>query len=339
MNQEVSMILVTGAAGHLGNVLVRKLVAGGESVRVLILPGEDTTSLKDLEVERAEGDILDEESLEKAFKGIEYVYHLASIVSIIPGQEEILKKVNIDGTKNVLRAAKKTGVKRLVYTSSIHALTRPPEGVTIDETLPFDPNNPAGAYDATKAAASLAVLDAIKDGLDAVIVCPTGVIGPFDYRRSEMGEMVLEWMGKPVNFMIEGYFDFVDVRDVADGHILACEKGECGQTYILGGERIHLESMCRAVKEYTGLSTYVVKIPLSLALFAARLLEVYYRLTHRRPRFTRYSLETITSNSQISSAKACRDLGYRPRSLLDSIRDTVVWWKEKRKFIKPTLRI
>jgi dihydroflavonol-4-reductase len=339
IGQEAIMILVTGAAGHLGNVLVRELIARGEHVRVLILPGEDTSSLNDLDVEWIEGNILDEKSLEEAFMGMEKVYHLASIVSITPGQEEILRKVNIEGTKNVLNAAKKAGIKRLVYTSSIHALTRPPEGVTIDETLPFDPDNPAGAYDATKAAASLAVLEAVKDGLNAVIVCPTGVIGPHDYRRSEMGEMLLEWMGKPVNFMIEGFFDFVDVRDVAVGHILACEKGKCGQTYILGGERIHIERMCRAVKEFIGLYAYIIKIPLSLALFVTPLTEVYYRLTHQRPRFTRYSLETITSNSKISSAKARKELGYHPRSLLDSIQDTVTWWQENRHMIKPTLRV
>jgi dihydroflavonol-4-reductase len=333
------MILVTGAAGHLGNVLVRELISRGEHVRVLILPGEDTFSLTDLQVERVEGNILDEKSLDKAFDGIEYVYHLASIVSISPGQEELLRRVNIEGTKNVLHAAKRAGIKRLVYTSSIHALTRPPQGVTIDETLPFDPHNPAGAYDATKAAASLAVLEAVKEGLDAVIVCPTGVIGPYDYRRSEMGEMLLEWMGKGVNFMIEGFFDFVDVRDVAVGHILACEKGKSGETYILGGERIHIERMCRTVKEFIGLYAYIVKIPLSLAFFVTPFTEVYYRLTHKRPRFTRYSLETITSNSNISSDKAHNELGYFPRSLLNSIQETVTWWQENHNAIKPTLRV
>jgi dihydroflavonol-4-reductase len=219
------MNLVTGAAGHLGNVLVRELISCGESVRALVLPGEDRSSLADLPIEIVEGNILDQNSLEYAFRGIQTVFHLAALVSLLEEHAAILQRVNVEGTCNVIRAARIASVQRLVYTSSIHALTRPPDGIIIDERLPFDITNPAGPYDRTKALASLVVQVSQASGLDSVIVCPTGVIGPFDYRRSEMGEMILEWMGQKLNILVKGAFDFVDVRDVAHGHILAAKHG------------------------------------------------------------------------------------------------------------------
>jgi dihydroflavonol-4-reductase len=332
------MIVVTGAAGHLGNVLVRELLARGEQVRALILPGEDTRSLSGLPVEFVEGNILDVASLENAFQGASLVYHMAALVAITPGKEYLLKQVNVEGTKNVLTAVQKSGVKRLVYTSSIHALMRPPHGVIIDEKLPFDPINPAGAYDATKAQASLAVLEAAQNGLDAVIVLPTGVIGPHDYRRSEMGELILSWMSSKVSIMVEGLFDFVDVRDVALGHILAAEKGKPGEVYILSGEHVSLESMWKMAKELSGIYASIIKIPFSLANNVAVVAEWYYRVTRQRPRFTRYALETVTSNSIICCDKACQDLGYHPRGMAETMQDTVNWWLLHRRTIRPSLR-
>ena len=172
------MILVTGATGHIGNVLVRKLLQRGKKVRALILRGEDTHPLQGLDVERVDGDILDPASLVSAFSGIESVYHLAGIISIMPGKNPLVWDVNVEGTRNVVEASRKAGVKRFIYTSSIHAITRAPHGVKMDESLGFDPDNPYGEYDRSKATASLLVQEAVKHGLDAVIVCPTGVIQP-----------------------------------------------------------------------------------------------------------------------------------------------------------------
>jgi dihydroflavonol-4-reductase len=333
------MILVTGATGHLGNVLVRELISRGKGVRSLVLPGESCKELAGLPVEFIEGDITRPETLAPAFQGIEEVYHLAALVSIVTGQERILHKVNVEGTRNMLEAARIAKVRRFIYTSSIHALARPPHGVTICEDLPFDPANPAGAYDRSKAEASLIVQQAARNGLDAVIICPTGVIGPYDYRRSEMGEMILEWMSRRVNLVIEGFFDFIDVRDVARGHILASQKGLPGQTYILGGERIHVGRLVEMVKNVTGSTARLVNIPMPLALFATHFTQVYYRFGRTRPRFTRYSLETLVSNSVISSEKARLELGFKARALQETIRDTVVWWFENRNRFKATLRI
>ena len=325
------MNLVTGAAGHVGNVLVRELIERGEQVRALVLPGEDCTALEGLPIQKVEGNVLQPETLVHALDGVDTVYHLAAIIAIMPGQETLMRRVNVEGTRNIIQAALAGGVRRMIYTSSIHALQRPPEGVTIDETLHFDVSNPAGDYDRTKACASLEVLKAVaENGLDAVIVCPTGVIGPHDYRRSEMGELIRDWMGKKPSVMIEGFFDFVDVRDVARGHIQACEKGRRGAAYILGGERVSLEWMWRMVRQVVQIPASLIKIPLPLARFAAWFTPFYYRLAQSTPRFTSYALETVRSNSHISHARAARELGYQPRSLASTLDDTVRWWRERR---------
>ena len=332
------MILVTGAAGHVGNVLVRELIERGKTVRALVLPGEDRSALDGLPVEIVEGDVLQPETLRAAFAGVEILYHLAGIIAILPGQELLMRRVNIEGTRNILAAALQSGVKRMVYTSSIHALQRPPQGVIIDESLHFDVSNPAGEYDRSKAAASLEVTKAVAEyGLDAVIVCPTGVVGPFDFRQSEMGELIRGWMANKVSITVDGSFDFVDVRDVARGHILACENGRRGATYILGGERVSLEWMWRIVSQVTGLRASSIKIPMPLAIIGSWFAPWYYRLARSTPRFTRYALETVQSNSHISIARARRELGYQPRSLATSLGDTVRWWLERGRALTPVL--
>ena len=323
------MILVTGAAGHIGNVLVRQLLEDGNKVRALILPGEDTHALDGLNIELVQGNVLDPVSLQRAMQGVDFVYHLAGIISIMPGRDVLMRSVNIQGTKNILEAARQNRVKRVLYTSSIHALSRNCEGV-IDEHIPFDPHNPAGEYDRTKAEASVAVLEAVRNGLDAVIVCPTGVIGPYDYCRSEMGELLREWMQKKPHFLIEGAYDFVDVRDVACGMILAVQKGRCGEVYILSGEQIKLNRMKQLVQKAMGFATATINIPLWLARLAARISPLYYCLTYQTPKFTAYSLETVCSNSVISSAKAKRELGYQARPLFKTIADTIQWWRENK---------
>ncbi len=323
------MILVTGAAGHIGNVLVRELTSEGRRVCALILPGEDISSLDGLDIELAEGNVLDPLSLDKAMEGVDIVFHLAGVISIMPGHNELMRKVNVDGTKNVLRAAKKAGVARLVYTSSIHALSRNWKG-RIDERVPFDPDNPVGGYDRTKAEASLAVLDAVKGGLDAVIVCPTGVIGPHDYRGSEMGDLLMDWLRRKIHFLVKGAYDFVDVRDVARGHMLACDRGRTGEVYILSGWQIKVLELKKLVQDVLGCRIVSVTIPMRMAKIGAKIMPLYYRLTKKTPKFTDYSLETLQSNSNVSSKKSKRELGYNPRDLAITIKDTVRWLVQKK---------
>jgi dihydroflavonol-4-reductase len=325
------MNLVTGATGHIGNVLIRKLLERGEKVRALIWRGEDDTPLRGLDVERVEGDVLDPDSLHAALRGVETVYHLAGVISILPGRQPLVWKVNVEGTRNLLEAARREGIRRLLYTSSIHALRRAPHGVVMDESLGFDPNNPYGEYDRSKAAASLEVQNAAQTDLDAVIVCPTGVIGPYDFRGSEMGEVIRSAAEAKPMFYVEGAYDFVDVRDVADGLIAAVERGRRGESYILGGHKISVRYLLETVREVTGRAFASIKIPFSLAEFAAKFTPWYYRRAKVKPRFTPYSLEVLQSNADISHLKAARELGYKPRPVLETIADTVRWFFENRK--------
>jgi len=325
------MILVTGATGHIGNVLIRKLLEQGEKVRALVWRGEEPTPIKDLDVEQVEGDVLDPASLESAMRGVESVYHLAGIISIMPGRNPLVWKVNVEGTRNVLDAARRAGVRRLVYTSSIHAIARAPHGVTMDESLGFDQNNPYGEYDRSKAAASLEVQKAATAGLDAVIVCPTGVIGPYDFRGSEMGEVIRSASEARTMFYVEGAYDFVDVRDVADGLIAAHAHGRQGESYILSGQKLSVRYVLETVREVTGKAFASFKMPFSLAEFAAKFTPYYYRWTKTKPRFTPYSLEVLQSNSNISHAKAARELGYQSRPAIETIADTVRWFFENRR--------
>ncbi len=152
------MDLVTGSNGSIGNVLVRELLKRGRNVRALIRSTSDIASLEGLNIEKVYGSILDEGSLARAFKGVDTVYHLASVISIMPGNKKFIRRTNFEGTRNVISACKRSGVKKLIYTSSIHALTEPPEGTIIDEKMPFDPDNDRGEYDRSKALTSLEVI-------------------------------------------------------------------------------------------------------------------------------------------------------------------------------------
>ena len=323
------MMLVTGATGHIGNVLVRKLLEQDHRVRALIWRGEDTLPLQGLDVEMIEGDVLEPASLKVALKGVKRVFHLAGLISIMPDVDSMLRRVNVEGTHNMLAAAREAGVERFVYTSSIHALQERPSGELIDEHVPFDAASIDG-YGRSKAVASLAVQAAACTGLDAVIACPTGVLGPYDFRQSEIGAVLHDAArGKTMAF-VEGAYDFADVRDVADGLRLAAEKGRTGETYILSGGRISVRYMLATVREVTGKAFTSIRIPFGLARLAAAIMPYYYRRSRSKPRFTSLSLGVLRSNSNISHAKATRELGYQPRTLYESIADAVSWLLEYR---------
>lgn len=324
------MITVTGATGHIGNVLLRELLSRGEIVRALVLPNEDMTPLNGLKVEIIHGDIRDITSLLKAFHGADTVYHLASVISILPGKKLLLNSVNVEGTKNVIEACLKTGVKRLVYTSSIHAVKEPPHGIVIDESFPYDPTTVLGDYAKSKAQATLEVQKGIERGLDAVIVCPTGVIGPYDFKISEMGQLFQDFMGRKLKMYIDGAYDFVDVRDVARGIVLAGEKGQCGESYILSGQRITIRDLLSILQQLTGIKAPSFKAPIWLARLAGIMATPFYRLTKTKPLFTAYSVDVLKSNSFISSAKASHKLGYSTRPIIESITDTVAWLKARK---------
>jgi dihydroflavonol-4-reductase len=322
------MIAVTGATGHIGSLLVNELILGGEKVRAIVPKFEDTTPLNGLNVEIIEGDVRKVDSIIKALEYCDVVYHLAGIVTIEQGKSDLLHQVNVVGTRNVVDACLRNHVRRLIYTSSVHAIHEPPHGTVIDETLPYAPDKVLGDYAKSKARASLEVLKGVRRGLDVVIVCPTGVIGPNDYRPSEMGELVINVIRGKLKGYLDGAYDFVDVRDVVRGLILACEKGRSGESYILSGEQITIRDLFLIVEEITGAKAPSFKVPGWLARTAGKITPLYYRLTKKRALFTSYSVEVLSSNSVVSSKKARCELGYHSRPLRESVADSIRWFRE-----------
>ncbi len=322
------MIVITGATGHIGNVLVRELIARGQAIRALVLPGDDCRPLAGLNTEIAYADVTDLRSLESAFAGADVVFHLAGIVTIMPSMKRVLERVNVGSMRNVATACRSAGVRRLVYTSSIHAIAEPPHGTIIDESQPFDPDRVLGDYARSKARATLLLLEEVsKGGLDAVICCPTGIIGPFDYGISNIGQLILDFASGHLKSYVRGAYDFVDVRDVANGLILAAEKGQSARHYIFSGTQVQIPELMKELERNIGYPAPTCEIPPVIARAAGVLASVYYRLIRRRPVFTAYSIDVLRSNSQVSSARAREKLGFTTRPWQDSICDHVEWFR------------
>jgi dihydroflavonol-4-reductase len=243
----------------------------------------------------------------------------------MPGSDPLVERVNVDGTRNVIAAMQDHRIGRLIYTSSIHAIRRVETGV-IDERLPYDVDNPYGAYDRAKAQATLEVLEAAQHGLRATVICPTGVIGPHDYRASMMGSALRAAARRRAAFYVDGAYDFVDVRDVAAGIISAARRGRPGESYILSGWRISLRRLFELLRNLSGRRFPILRIPGRLADLLANLAPYYYRWAAAVPRFTPYALEVLRSNSHISHAKATRELGYHARPLLETLADSLQWF-------------
>jgi dihydroflavonol-4-reductase len=326
------MILVTGSSGHIGNVLVRQLIEQGKNVRIMTKDGKKPAWLEHLNLDVVQGDLRDEKAVNNAVEGAEIVFHLAGIISISSFDSKELTEVNVKGTEHVVNACLKHGVRRLVYTSSVHALPEGKKGEAITEDSDFDGKNLFGAYARTKAAATRKVLEGVERGLDAVICFPSGVMGPHDYRGSEAGRLIRDYATNKLPVYIDGEYNFVDVRDVVKGLLLALEKGRTGEGYILAGERMTLNNFFSILSGYEAkMKPPKVKIPLPLAIGSAWILESACRVIKAKPMFTVYAIKVLQSNCEISSDKASRELGYTSRSMRESIADGLAWLKENGK--------
>jgi len=225
----------------------------------------------------------------------------------------------------------KSGVERLVYASSIHAFVEPPNGEVITEKTPIDPEKVVGAYAKSKARATLEVLESIKRGLDIVIVCPTGVIGPYDYKLSEMGNVIVNYIRKKFKASFKGSYDFVDVRDVVQGIILAQEKGRRGEIYILSGEQLAISKLFSMLEKISGIKAPRYNVPMWLMRIVSPMASLFYIITRAKPIFTSYSIHTLGSNSNTNHNKASQELGYRTRPHEETIRDAYQWFKNEGK--------
>ncbi len=319
-----TLYLITGAGGHLAGTIIRYLRREDCDIRGLILPGEEGRDAGNVLYYR--GDVTRPETLEPFFSGLEpydvTVIHAAGLVSIGSGDRARMRRVNVDGTRNILELCRRYPVRRLLYVSSVHALEEGDRLRVIREEDSFSPDRVVGDYAATKAEATQLVLDAVRDGLDAVIVHPSGILGPFDNGRNHLTQLIQTYLAGKLPGGVTGGYDFVDVRDVAQGCIAAAKCGGRGECYILSNRYVPIRDLLECLRRAAG-GHRKPCFPLGLAKLAAPVSETVGRLTHRRPLFTRYSLYTMASNARFSHDKATMRLGYSPRDIQETVRDTV----------------
>lgn len=324
------LYIITGANGHLASTIMKYLRKENCLIRGLILPSERNEDNGNIKYYK--GDVTKIESLEPIFQDTEdyevIVIHAAGIISIEDEITPLLYNVNVNGTKNMITQCLKHSIKRMLYVSSVHAI---PEGEymsVIKEINSFSKDKVIGAYASTKAEATQAVIEAIKNGLDAVIVHPSGILGPFDDGNNHMIQLIQSYISGKLPAGVTGGYDFVDVRDVAKGCIAAANIGKKGECYILSNRYISVPDLL----EYMRIATNGKKkrcVPLKLAKLAAPAFEKIGKLTKTRPLFTKYSLLTMEANGRFSHDKATMNLGYSPRDMKETIRDTIKYLNTK----------
>lgn len=316
--------VVTGASGHIGGNLVRALLARGEKVRVLVR--KERRALAGLDVELVEGDMMDIESVRRLVKGADTVFHLAARISIVGPEGGLVERTNVGGPRTMAAVCLEQGVRRLVHTSSIHAFSTWPESEIVDERRALALGTRHMDYDRSKANGQLAVLEAVARGLDAVVVNPGGVVGPNDFKPSRMGSVLLDLYHNRLPALIDGGYNWVDVRDVVEGMIAAREKGRRGESYLLTGRWAHIGELAAMVTKLTGRRTPRFATPLWLALPVSHLVQWYGLARGVTPKFTPKAVYSVRMHRFISHMKATDELGFSPRPLEQTVRDTLAWF-------------
>lgn len=318
------MVLVTGATGHLGNVLIRNLMERGEKVRAIVHPKDDISSIHSLSVEVYRSDINDDFS--KALKNVECIFHLASFISITPGHKKLIYKTNVEGTKNVIKIAKDFSIP-LIYVSSVHAFSEVKNGSVVDETVPIDESKVTGDYAKSKAIATKEVIKAFKEGLDGFIIFPTGIFGPYDFKISPFSRVLLKYRYQKLKLAVDGKFDFVDVRDVAKSMILLYhlfkEKSRAvnHELFISSGHDIYFENlplMC-GCRKYKILKKPVAKLTSYICLALNKIFALPVE-------FLPYAIHTISLNYKYSHSKLSSVIKYTPRESKKTLIDFFKWY-------------
>ena len=322
-------VVVTGATGHIGVNLVRALTAEKRPVRALVHLNRQP--VEGLGAEIVQGNVSDLESLIRAFEGAEVVYHLAGVISLLQNEWPLVERINVQGTRNVIEACRRSGVKRLVHFSSIHAINTGPPDRPVDETHPLIAGRGYPPYDRSKAEGQREVRKAIAEGLNAVIVNPTGVFGPYDYQPSFFGAALLAMANGRMPALVNGGFDWVDARDVAQGAMLAEKQAMSGAEYLLSGHWVSMREIGDIMREISDASIPGFVCPMPAARFGAPFAEAYSRLFKKRPIFTSVSLNALRANHNISHEKATRELGYQPRPFKETLTETLKWFEENGK--------
>lgn len=321
------MIVVTGASGLVGANLVRALLDAHQRVRVVV--HRESAAFQGLDVDQVKADLRDLDSLTKAFNHADLVYHLAGLITVSGSNWTEVEQINTLGTRNVVDACLKNRVNRLIHFSSIEALQQKPLDVPVTDDSPLVRFNSAPPYARSKAAAELEVRSGIQRGLNAILIRPTAIIGPYDFKPSLLGQAIIKLAEGNMPFLVTGGFDWVDVRDVVSAAITAARKTPCGRSYIISGHWHSITEMAQMLFDFGCKRTTRIVFPRIVAYPFAPLLEWTANIRHSEPVYTRVSLRTLNSNHVISHERATQELGYAPRPITQTLNDTLQWFIEK----------
>src|SRR6202049_5187794 len=319
---------VTGATGFLGSHVARFLADQGADLRVLVRSTSNLRNLEGLKAETATGDLRDAGSLEKAMSGCDTVFHVAADYRLWVRDPEEMYRSNVDGTRAILEAARKNGVRRVGYTSSVATVGFTGNGHPADEDSPVSLGDMIGHYKRSKFMAEQVALEAGRGGMHVVIVNPTTPIGEQDVKPTPTGRIVVDFLKRKFPAYVETGLNLVDVRECALGHIAAWEKGKPGERYILGGENLTLKQILDKLGEISGLPSPKVKLPYVFA-FATGVVDeaITGRLLHREPRATIDSVRMGKKKMWATSGKAERELGWKIIPVDDALRRAVQWFQ------------
>jgi dihydroflavonol-4-reductase len=321
--------LVTGASGFIGSAVTRSLLRRDVEVVALVEPGADAANLEGLDVKQVHGDVRDGGSVSRAMSGCRAVFHVAALYRFWARDTDDFYRVNVDGTRNVIRAAREAGVERLVYTSTVGTLglEHVTGGTAADEHSFPDVRHLYGSYKRSKYVAEHEVLRAIAEGLPASIVLPTFPLGPGDRAPTPTGKLVLDFLNGRMPGYVDTVLNVAHVDDVASGHVLALERGRTGRSYILGGQNMTLQQLLAELASITGLPVPRLKVPRSVALLVAGVSEaVEGRLLRRHPSVPLEAARMSTSQMAFDDRRARDELGYSPRPATDALEDSARWF-------------
>ena len=321
------MDLVTGGTGFVGTHVVRALLARGRSVRCLARRGGRRDNLAGLDVEVVEGDLTDSASLSRAAKGASTLYHVAADYRLWTRHRGDLHRSNVEGTENVLRAAADAGVEKVVYTSSVAALGLV-DGGSADETTPVVRDRIIGEYKKSKYDAERVADAWAGKGLAVVIVNPSTPIGERDIKPTPTGQMIVDFLNRKMPAYVDTGLNLVDVRDVAEGHLLAAEKGKVGERYILGNRNMTLKEILDALSALTGIPSPTVKLPHWIPFAAAAIDTAFARVSWRAPHVSLDSVRMSTHRMYFDASKAVRELGLPQTPVEDALGRAVSWFRE-----------
>ncbi|MGH7391657.1 MAG: NAD-dependent epimerase/dehydratase family protein [Candidatus Rokuibacteriota bacterium] len=315
-------VLVTGASGHLGANLVRRLLDEGLAVRALERPGSDNTALDGLAVERVRGDLRDAVATAAAVRGCDRVYHCAAKVSSGESRVGEIAGCNIAGTRNVLRAALAAGVHRVVVTGSFSAVGHE-AGRPSDESMAVDPFEPLLPYQRSKIAVEHECLKAVVEGLDVVVATSCAIVGPNDYKPSRMGQVLLDFARGRLRAYVPGGFEFVAARDIVQGHRLAMDKGRTGHKYIFSTAYTTVDELMEIFERVTGRPRPRLRLPPPVMAGLARVVDAVVRRVapHAEPRFTPGAVRLLRLQRRADLTKARSELGYEPTSVEAAIEE------------------